>query len=38
MSVADPNDFDAAPAPGQNFDADPAPVPILKHIKLTFSK
>jgi hypothetical protein len=37
-SVAEPHHFYAAPAPGKNFDAAPAPAPTLLYIKEKFLK
>jgi hypothetical protein len=37
-SVAEPHHFYAAPAPGENFDAAPAPAPILLYSKAKFLK
>jgi hypothetical protein len=37
-SVAEPHHFYAAPAPGENFDAAPAPAPTLLHSKAKFLK
>jgi hypothetical protein len=36
ISVAEPHNFDAAPAPGKNFDA--APAPTLLYSKAKFLK
>jgi hypothetical protein len=38
ISVAEPHHFDAAPVPGSNFDAAPAPVPTLLYSMPTFRK
>jgi hypothetical protein len=37
-SVAEPHHFYAAPAPGKNFDAAPAPAPTLLYSKVKFLK
>jgi hypothetical protein len=37
-SVAEPHHFYAAPAPGKNFDAAPAPAPTLLNSKAKFLK
>jgi hypothetical protein len=37
-SVAEPHHFYAAPAPGKNFDAAPAPAPTLLYNKAKFLK
>jgi hypothetical protein len=37
-SVAEPHHFYAAPAPGENFDAAPAPAPTLLYSKAKFLK
>jgi hypothetical protein len=37
-SVAEPHHFYAAPAPGKNFDAAPAPAPTLLYSKAKFLK
>jgi hypothetical protein len=37
-SVAEPNHFYAAPAPGKNLDAAPAPAPTLLYSKAKFLK
>jgi hypothetical protein len=37
-SVAEPHHFYAAPAPGKNFDAAPAPTPTLLYSKAKFLK
>jgi hypothetical protein len=36
--VAEPHHFYAAPAPGKNFDAAPAPAPTLLYSKAKFLK
>jgi hypothetical protein len=38
ISVAEPHHFYAAPAPGKNFDAAPAPAPTLQYSKEKFLK
>jgi hypothetical protein len=38
ISVAEPHHFYAAPAPGKNFDAAPAPAPTLLYSKAKFLK
>jgi hypothetical protein len=38
FSVAEPHHFYAAPAPGKNFDAAPAPAPTLLYSKAKFLK
>jgi hypothetical protein len=37
-SVAEPHHFYAVPAPGENFDATPAPAPTLLYSKAKFLK
>jgi hypothetical protein len=38
ISVVEPHHFYAAPAPGDNFDAAPAPAPTLLYSKAKFLK